>query len=64
MRKKLVHISLPKAIGMLRRIKAVMLTTPEKNILMVTRAKREQKEILRRLDVPAASELFPETCSV
>ncbi len=64
MRKKLVDISVPKAIGMLRRIKTVMLTSPEKNTLMVTRAKAEQKEILRRLGVPAPSELFPESCSV
>jgi hypothetical protein len=64
MRKKLVDISVPKAIGMLRRIKAVMLTSPEKNTLMVTRAKGEQKEILQRLGVPAPSELFPESCSV
>jgi hypothetical protein len=41
-------------------------TTPttSKNTLMVTRAKGEQKEILRRLGVPAPSELFPESCSV
>ena len=64
MRKKLVDISVPKAIGILRRIKAVMLTSPEKNALMVTRAKNEQKEILRRLGVPFPSELFPESCSV
>jgi transposase len=64
MRKKLVDISVPKAIGTLRRIKAVMLTSPEKNTLMVTRARGEQKEILRRLGVPSPSELFPESCSV
>jgi transposase len=64
MRKKLVDISVPKTIQILRRIKAVMLTSPEKNTLMVTRANGEQKEILRRLGVPAPSELFPESCSV
>lgn len=64
MRKRLVDISVPKAIAILRRIKAVMLTSPEKNTLMVTKAKGEQKEILRRLGVPSPSELFPESCSV
>jgi len=32
--------------------------------LVVTRAKMEQKEILRRLGIPSPSELFPESCSV
>jgi len=30
----------------------------------VTMAKKEQKEILRRLGIPSPSELFPEFCSV
>jgi transposase len=64
MRKKLVDISVPKAIRILRRIKAVMVSSPGKATLVVTRAKKEQKEILRRLGIPSPSELFPESCSV
>ena len=64
MRKKLVGISVPKAIQILRRIKAVMVSSPEKTSLVVTRAKKDQKEILRRLGIPSPSELFPESCSV
>ena len=64
MRKKLKDISVPKAIGILRRIKAIMVSPPDKNTLMETRAKGEQKETLRRLGVPIPSELFPESCSV
>ncbi len=64
MRKKLGDISVPKAIRILRRIKAVMVSSQDKAILVVTRAKKEQKEILRRLGIPSPSELFPESCSV
>jgi len=64
MRKKLGDISVPKAIRILRRIKAVMVSSPGKATLVVTRAKKEQKEILRRLGIPSPSELFPESCSV
>jgi len=64
MRKKLGDISVPKAIRILRRIKAVMVSSPDKATLVVTRAKMEQKEILRRLGIPSPSELFPESCSV
>jgi hypothetical protein len=64
MRKKMADIPVPKAIGVLRRIKAVMLSSPDKTTLMVTRAKKEQKEILRRLGVPLPSEVLPEWCSV
>jgi len=64
MRKKLGDISVPKAIQILRRIKAVMVSSPEKTSLVVTRAKKDQKEILRRLGIPSPSELFPESCSV
>ena len=64
MRKKLAGISVPKAIRILRRIKAVMVSSPEKATLVVTRTKKDQKEILRRLGIPSPSELFPESCSV
>jgi transposase len=64
MHKRLSDISVPKAIRILRRIKAVMVSSPEKTTLVVTRAKREHQEILRRLDIPPPSELFPESCSV
>lgn len=64
MRKKLGDISVPKAIRILRRIKAVMVSSQDKATLVVTRAKKEQKEIFRRLEVPSPSELFPESCSV
>jgi transposase len=64
MRKKLGDISVPKAIRILRRIKAVMVSSRGKATLVVTRAKKEQKEIFRRLGVPSPSELFPESCSV
>ena len=64
MRKKLIDISVPKAIRILRRIKAVMVSSPDKATLVVTMAKKEQKEILRRLGIPSPSELFPEFCSV
>jgi len=64
MRKKLGDISVPKAIRILRRIKAVTVSSPDKATLVVTRAKKEQKEILRRLGIPSPSELFPESCSV
>src|SRR3990170_3332952 len=64
MRKKLGDISVPKAIQILRRIKAVMVSSPDKATLVVTMAKKEQKEILRRLGIPSPSELFPEFCSV
>ena len=64
MRKKLGDISVPKAIRILRRIKAVMVSSPGKATLVVTRAKKDQKEILRRLGIPSPSELFPESCSV
>ena len=64
MKKKLGDISVPKAIRILRRIKAVMVSSPDKDTLVVTMAKKEQKEILRRLGIPSPSELFPESCSV
>src|SRR3990170_3639542 len=64
MRKKLIDISVPKAIRILRRIKAVMVSSSDKATVVVTRAKKDQKEILRRLGIPSPSELFPESCSV
>jgi hypothetical protein len=64
MRKKLSGISVPKAIRILRRIKAVKVSSPEKTTLVVTRAKKDQNEILRRLGIPSPSKLFPESCSV
>lgn len=64
MRKKLGDISVPKAIRILRRIKAVMASSPERATMVVTRADKEQKEIFRRLGILSPSELFPESCSV
>ena len=64
MRKRLGDISVPKAIRILRRIKAVMVSSPDKDTLVVTMRKKEQKEILRRLGIPSPSKLFPESCSV
>lgn len=57
MRKKLKDISVPKAIRILRRIKVVMVSSPEKTALVVTRANKEQMEVLRRLGIPSPSEL-------
>lgn len=64
MKKKLSGISVPKAIRILRRIKAIRVSSPAKDTLVVTRAGKDQKEILRRLGIPFPSELFPESCSV
>lgn len=64
MRKRLSGISVLKAIRILRRIKAIKVSSPEKDTLVVTKAGKDQQKILRRLGIPSPSELFPESCSV
>jgi len=57
MRKKLAVISVSSAIRQLRRIKVVEITVGNTRRALPTRLTTEQKEILRKLGVPAPEKM-------
>jgi hypothetical protein len=64
MRKSLRSVSAQKAVDLLRRIKAVTVTSPGGSSRVTTVVTAEQKDLLKRLGVPPLSGVLPESCSV
>ncbi|MDD5763295.1 MAG: hypothetical protein PHP88_12435 [bacterium] len=64
MRKSLRSVSAQKAVELLRRIKAVTVTSPGGSSRVTTVVTAEQKDLLKRLGVPPLSGVLPESCSV
>jgi transposase len=64
MRKSLRPVSAQKAVELLRRIKAVTVTSPGGSSRVTTVVTAEQKDLLKRLGVPTLSGVLPESCSV
>ena len=64
MRKSLRSVSAQKAVDLLRRIKAVTVTSPGGSSRVTTVVTAEQKDLLKRLGVPPLCGVLPESCSV
>jgi transposase len=64
MRKSLRSVSAQKAVDVLRRIKAVTVTSPGGSSRVTTVVTAEQKDLLKQLGVPPLSGVLPESCSV